>query len=200
MNRFGAIVLLTACFGFAGCGGGAGQGGTPIIQLSQTTLSFAANFGIAYTPVLVPVNVTNTGAGTLTFAAMSDSPWLIVTPGSGTAPQSLSVSVAPGNLAVGAYTGHVTVTASGAQVTPAAITVTFDVVTAPANAPFWAQWGADPQHAGMVSVAAQGAVNQLANIVYDPFVAQEQAENAGAGGDGDLTVHYQAPLTDGNDV
>jgi hypothetical protein len=199
MNRIGAIVLLTVCIGVAGCGGGSGQQGTPVIQLSQTALSFVANFGIAYTPVVTPVNVTNTGSGTLKFTATSDSSWLVVTPGSGLAPQSLSVSVAPGSLTVGPYTGHVTVTASGAQA-PATITVTFDFVQAPANAPFWAQWGADPQHAGMVSVAAQGAVNQLANIVYDPFVAQEQAENGGSGGDGDLTVHYQAPLTDGNDV
>jgi hypothetical protein len=197
MNRTGAIVLLTACIGLAGCGGGSGQGAAPIIQLSQRTLLFSANFGIPYDPVIVPVNVTDTGGGTLTFTAMSDSPWLAVTPGNGTAPQSLGVNVTLGNLAVGAYTGHVTVTASGAQGSPATITVTLNVVGAPSNAPFWAQWGADPQHAGMVSVAGQGAVNQLANIVYDPFVKQEQAENAGSG---DLTVHYQAPLTDGNDV
>jgi hypothetical protein len=201
MNRIGAIALSTLCIAVAGCGGGSGSGpqGTPVIELSQTAISFAANFGIAYTPVVTPVNVTNTGSGTLKFTATSDSSWLVVTPGSGLAPQSLSISVAPGNLAVGPYTGKVTVTATGAEA-PATITVTFDVVQAPANAPFWAQWGADPQHAGMVSVAAQAAVNQLANIVYDPFVGQEQAENAGSGGDGDLTVHYQAPLTDGNDV
>src|SRR6202041_2443654 len=203
MNRIGAIALSTLCIAVAGCGGGSGSGSgpqsTPVIELSQTAISFAANFGIAYTPVVSPVNVTNTGSGTLKFTATSDSSWLVATPGSGVAPQSLSISVAPGNLAVGPYTGHVTVPATGAEA-PATVTVTFDVVQAPANAPFWAQWGADPQHAGMVSVAAQGAVNQLANIVYDPFVGQEQAENAGSGGDGDLTVHYQAPLTDGNDV
>src|SRR6202050_96326 len=183
MNRIGAIVLLTVCIGVAGCGGGSGQQGAPVVQLSQTALSFVANFGVAYTPVVTPVNVTNTGSGTLKFTATSDSSWLVVTPGSGLAPQSLSVSVAPGSLTVGPYTGHVTVTATGAQA-PATITVTFAFVQAPANAPFCAQWGADPQHAGMVSVAAQGAVNQLANIVYDPFVAQEQAENGGSGGDG----------------
>ena len=169
----------------------------PVVQLSQTNLTFAANFGLAYTPVPSPVDVANTGAGTLAFTAASDSPWLVVTPGNGTAPQSLDVSVALGNLTVGDYTGHVTVTAAGAQGSPATITVTFDVVTAPANIPFWSQWGADPQHAGMVNVAGQGAINQLADIVYDPFVKQEQAESTG---DGDLTVHYQAPLTDGNDV
>ncbi len=199
MNRIGAVVLLMACCGFAACGGGSGQGGTPVIQLSQTALTFAANFGLPYTPVPASVNVTNTGGGALAFTAMSDSAWLLVTPGNGSAPQSVSVSVAIGNLTVGPYTGHVTIAGNGAAA-PATITVTFDVVTAPSNDPFWAQWGANPQHSGMVSIAAQSVTSQLANIVYDPFVAQEQAENTGAGGPGDLTVHYQAPLTDGNDV
>jgi len=70
----------------------------------------------------------------------------------------------------------------------------------PSNSPFWAQWGANPQHGGMVSVAGQSVTTQLANIHYDPFVAQEEAENVPLYGEAALTVHYQAPLTDGNDV
>ncbi len=66
---------------------------------------------------------------------------------------------------------------------------------APSNTPFWAQWGANPQHAGMVSVAGQNLTTQLANIVYDPFVTEEQADSGG-----ELLVHYQATLVDGNDV
>jgi len=62
------------------------------------------------------------------------------------------------------------------------------------NSPFWAQWGATPQHIGMVNVAGQGLNTKLADLVYDPFVAQEQAESDGA-----LVGHYQATLTDGND-
>jgi hypothetical protein len=201
MNRIGAVLLLTACTGFAACGGGgAGQGPTPAIQLSQTTLSFGASHGVALDPAPVQVDVTNTGGGTLTFTATSDSPWLTVNPGNGTAPEPLTVSATVGTLGVNTYTGHVIITASGAQGSPATIAVTFVVATTPSNTPFWPQWGAGPQHQGMVGVAAQSAVSQLADIVYDPFVAQEQAENAGAGGDGDLTVHYQSPLTDGNDV
>ena len=64
-----------------------------------------------------------------------------------------------------------------------------------ANTPFWAQWGANPQHSGMVNVAGQSATHQLADIVYDPFVAQAQAESGG-----DLLTHYQAPIIDGSDV
>lgn len=63
------------------------------------------------------------------------------------------------------------------------------------NTPFWAQWGANPLHEGMVAVAGQQLGHQLANIVYDPFVAQEQAASGG-----ELLAHYQAALVDGNDV
>jgi hypothetical protein len=62
------------------------------------------------------------------------------------------------------------------------------------NSPFWAQWGSTAQHSGSVNVAAQSLNKKLADIVYDPFVAQEQAEFGG-----DLVAHYQATLTDGND-
>ncbi len=101
---------------------------------------------------------------------------------------------------MGSYTGHITVTAAGASGSPAVVTVTFVVAPTPSNAAFWGQWGADPQHTGMVPTTGQNVAHQLADIVYEPFVAQEQAETKGATGDGELTVHYQAPITDGNDV
>lgn len=59
----------------------------------------------------------------------------------------------------------------------------------------WPQWGQNPQHSGFIGVAGQAINQQLADLVYDPFVRQEQAE---AGGD--LLTHYQAPLTRGNSV
>jgi len=72
--------------------------------------------------------------------------------------------------------------------------------TPASNQPVWAQWGANPQHTGQVNVSAQGLVQKLANIQYDPFVDQEKAESLGVLGDADLLVHEQAPITDGNDV
>lgn len=62
------------------------------------------------------------------------------------------------------------------------------------DTPFWSQWGFSPQHGGDVPVAAQTLNTQLADIVYDPFVAQEQAEFGG-----DLVAHYPSTLIDGND-
>jgi hypothetical protein len=61
----------------------------------------------------------------------------------------------------------------------------------------WPQWGQDPQHTGTVNVAGQNLNRVLADIVYDPFVPQEKAPG---NGDGDLLIHYQTPLVDGNNV
>jgi hypothetical protein len=44
-------------------------------------------------------------------------------------------------------------------------------------------------------VVGQNAANQLADIVYDPFVSQEQSASGG-----ELLAHYPAPITDGSDV
>ncbi len=59
----------------------------------------------------------------------------------------------------------------------------------------WPQWGRDPQHSGEVNWNGQNLNRIIEDIVYDPFVAQEQAENGG-----NLLVHYQVPIIDGNDV
>jgi hypothetical protein len=61
----------------------------------------------------------------------------------------------------------------------------------------WPQWAHDQQHSGAINVAGQNLNRVLADIVYDPFVEQEKAPD---NGDGDLLVHYQTPLVDGNDI
>ncbi len=64
-----------------------------------------------------------------------------------------------------------------------------------ATAPQWPQMGHDSQHGSMVTTLGQPLNRVIQNIVYDPFVPAEIK----AGG-GDLLVHYQTPLLDGNDV
>src|SRR5208282_1294949 len=125
--------------------------GTAGLAVSETALSFGSSVGTATTPPPVSVNVTSSG-GALAFTAMSDSPWLSVTPGAGNAPLSVQVSVALGTLSVNSYTGHITLIPASGQGQSATITVTFVVAQAPSNAAFWSQWGADAQHTGMVSV------------------------------------------------
>src|SRR5215471_11660566 len=55
----------------------------------------------------------------------------------------------------------------------------------------WSQWGQNPQHQGFVTTDAQAATSILADIVYDPFTAQEEAVTGDS-----LLVHYQVPLID----
>lgn len=55
----------------------------------------------------------------------------------------------------------------------------------------WRQWAQNAQHTGLIHVEGQAPRKQLADIVYDPFIAQEQTEGFGA-----LSIHYQAPLVD----
>jgi hypothetical protein len=50
----------------------------------------------------------------------------------------------------------------------------------------------------LASIAGQSVTTKLANILYDPFVDQEKAENQPLFGEAVLTVHVQAPITDGN--
>ncbi|MGA8144557.1 MAG: hypothetical protein WB987_11765 [Candidatus Acidiferrales bacterium] len=181
----------------AACGGGSGgNGGTPVLALSQTSVSFTALFGVANDPAPAMVNVTNSGTGgAIKFMASSDSPWLMAAPVSGTTPGSLTITAVLGNLAVGTYTGHLTVAASGATGSPATITVTFMVNPQPSSAAFWPQWGSNPQHTGMVSVLGQHLTSKLVDIAYDPFINQEKAEFGG-----ELVVHEQSSIINGNDV
>src|ERR1700686_4476211 len=59
----------------------------------------------------------------------------------------------------------------------------------------WPQFGRDPGHSGSAPVAGQSLRLVLAQIVIDPFAAQE---TSGTGGS--LLIHYAPPLIDGNDV
>jgi len=58
----------------------------------------------------------------------------------------------------------------------------------------WPEWGRNAAHTSSVPNAGQDLNEILANLVYDPLVPDETAAT------GDLLVHYQVPLVDGNDV
>ena len=63
------------------------------------------------------------------------------------------------------------------------------------GSPAWPQWAQNPQHTGFLNVNGQDLNRILANIIYDPLVPDEQALNGG-----NLLVHYQVSLVEGNDV
>jgi outer membrane protein assembly factor BamB len=59
----------------------------------------------------------------------------------------------------------------------------------------WHQWGGNPQHTSASCATGQPIQRILADVVIDPLVTEEVG-----GADGDLIVHYQAPLIDGDRV
>ena len=59
----------------------------------------------------------------------------------------------------------------------------------------WQQWGQNQQHNGFVQTQGQNATSILADMVYDPFTAAEERDTGG-----ELLVHYQVPMLDGQDV
>jgi len=61
------------------------------------------------------------------------------------------------------------------------------------SSPDWPQWGRTSLHSSSTSARGQSPKAKLADITYDSFVAQEQAESYG-----DLLAHYQVPLVDGS--
>jgi hypothetical protein len=101
-----------------------------ILSVTPSNLTFTALVG-GSNPATQSINVANAGSGTLNFTALSDSNWLTASPGSGTAPQNVLVGVNIASLTQGTYTGHITVSASGAQGSPATVTVTLTVSSQP---------------------------------------------------------------------
>src|SRR5213593_841385 len=73
--------------------------------------------------------ISNFGSGSLNWNAMANSTgnWLSVAPDSGTAGGMLTVSAAPGSLALGTYTGTITITASGVLNSPVVVPVVFRI-------------------------------------------------------------------------
>ena len=100
----------------------------PVIGVSPTSLSFAATQGGA-TPVTQTVSISNSGGGTLSWAANDNAPWLTISPASGTGNGAVTLTVTSGSLAAGTYNSTVTVQASGAS--SVTVPVTLTVATAP---------------------------------------------------------------------
>ena len=59
----------------------------------------------------------------------------------------------------------------------------------------WSQWGSNPRHTGTLPVDGQRLSSRLAEEIVDPFADAERAE-----ANGSLLVHYQTPLSDGNEL
>ncbi len=99
-------------------------GGTDVVT-STFTIGGAPTPSLSLTPATLTINGTLGGgpatgttalaatSGSPTFTVTDNQPWLTVTPTSGSGAASLTLTADPGSLAVGTYTGTVTVTAPG---------------------------------------------------------------------------------------
>jgi uncharacterized protein (TIGR03437 family) len=98
----------------------------PTLAVAPQTLSFQYAIGAAAPPAQT-VSITNAGSGTLTWTASDSDSWVVLTPLTGSAPATLTISVNPAGLAAGNYSSNVQVAAAGAAGTPATITVQLSV-------------------------------------------------------------------------
>ena len=109
-----------------------------IMAAAPTTIAVVpASLEFAYTaggtvPAAQPIQISNSGTGTaaLSWTATASDPWLSVSPASGTAPSTPSVSVSPAALSAGTYQGSIQIAAVGASNSPASVPVTLTVAPA----------------------------------------------------------------------
>ena len=99
------------------------------LAVSPQALTF--NYTVGGTvPAAQGVSITNGDGGTLSWTASADTAWVGLSPVSGAAPATMSVSVNPVNLSAGTYSATVRVSATGATGSPAPVSMTL-VVQAP---------------------------------------------------------------------
>jgi hypothetical protein len=119
---------------------------TAVLASTPTSLSFSGLVGSS--PASQTLSITNTSTGgTPTFTVSDDATWLTVSPGSGTAPATLTVSVSTAGLPVGSYSGTITIT--GANIVTVGVTLTLTDTTpvvsvAPTSLAFAAPKGSTP--------------------------------------------------------
>lgn len=105
-----------------------------LLLSSPANLSFTGPSGSG--PVSQNLTITTSGpAANVTFtASVATGSWLSVTPSSGTAPVTVTVSANPSALTVGNYVGSITVQSSSAGIASITVPVNF-AVTVPSAAP-----------------------------------------------------------------
>jgi len=133
----------------------------PAITASPSSLSFSYAIG-STAPAVQSVNIG--GIAGLAFTATAGASWLGVTPGSGTMPSSISVSVNPATLTAGTYHGNVTITAAGTSNSPFSIPVTLTITgvaptitLSPSSLSFSALTGASAPASQTVNVSSSAA-------------------------------------------
>jgi uncharacterized protein (TIGR03437 family) len=98
---------------------------TPVIGVTASSLAFAADAGT--NPLAQSFTVNNTGSGSLSWTASattaSGGNWLSITPTSGSAGASVQVTVSSAALAIGVYSGTITITSSSLGISNPTVTI-----------------------------------------------------------------------------
>jgi len=96
-----------------------------MIGFSNGTVAVAAKKG--KTPAAQPVTISVQNADALSWSASSDSPWLGISPASGTATTASALSINMTNITPGTYTGQIALSAPGALGDGSKMTVNLNV-------------------------------------------------------------------------
>lgn len=110
------------------------RAGQPVIAVTPASLRFETTEG-GQTPPSQTLSITNAGEGALDWSTACGRQWLDCTPVSGTAPGSVTVSVAPASLSAGSYEGTVLIESAQAANSPVAVPVTLVVQSGAVNRP-----------------------------------------------------------------
>lgn len=131
MPQFRALLWCLIALSTVAVGRLAAQTATSF-KASPATISVSYQEGDAKLPATQTVAVSGV-AGTGIAVALSAGPWLAVSPTAATLPASLKVLANPTSLAVGTYSGTITITTSGANPLTASVAVTLVVKPAPSS-------------------------------------------------------------------
>jgi hypothetical protein len=151
-RRFGrgsALLLLAAVFA---CEGGTSSPDVPAeLVLSAESASFNAVERAQVNPQTIVVS--STAAGGLRWIAVSNVPWISLSPASGTTPTPVIVTVNTSGLVPGTQTGTVTVVADGATNSPRTIGITLNLTAAGQTGTYAIGVSANPAAGGSVTGA-----------------------------------------------
>lgn len=108
--------------------------GEPSIGLNRQTLYFGYTVG-GGVPIAQTIGVNNSGEGTLNWQANTTTTWLSLGNKTGTNTGTFTVTLVPGSLTAGNYSGTIQVSATGADNSPQTIDVYLTVSAAGSDAP-----------------------------------------------------------------
>lgn len=100
----------------------------PAIVLSPAQMNFSALSGQPNPPTQA-LSIVNGGSGSISWTATPSASWITLSVGSGSTPGSVDVGVDSTGLAVGNYSGTVTIAAAGVANSPQTLTVNMTVST-----------------------------------------------------------------------